>query len=85
MSTFNDKQQEAFVDEGWAWAALPTWAKAITWVIGLPAFLLLVYLVFAGEDRASPNFIPPMVAFFGVCLMQIYCANRAFKKLSDDD
>ncbi len=84
MRTLNEKQQKAFVDEGWAWAALPKWAKAVTLIIGLPAFLTMVYLVFAGEPRDSSRFVVPFVAFSGVCLVQIVCALRAFRKLGND-
>ncbi len=84
MSTFNEKQQKAFVDDHWAWAALPTWVKAVSLGIGLPAFLAVVYLLLAGEDSKSEKFVVLFGVFAMVCVLQIIYALRAFRKLGKD-
>ena len=84
MSTFNEKQQRAFVDGDWAWAALPKWVKVFSLVVGLPAFIAMGYLTFAGEDRTSWKFAALFLAFGVVCLLQIGFALRAFRRLGKD-
>jgi uncharacterized membrane protein YuzA (DUF378 family) len=84
VSTFNEQQQRAFVDDQWIWGALPAWVKAVSLLVGAPVFLAMIYLTIAGEDSKSSTFIYLFVAFAAVALLQIVFALRAFRKLGRD-
>jgi hypothetical protein len=63
----------------WEWRALPTWAKAVTFLIGLPAFGVLTWSVF--DDSVSGIIQAICFALFAaVALVQVYCLNRIIQK-----
>jgi hypothetical protein len=61
------------------WAVLPRWAKALTWSVGLPAFLVIVFDVFT--EQVSENVrLASFVTFTGVTFVQIFCGIRAQRR-----
>ena len=60
----------------WEWRALPRWAKAISLVVGGPAFAVLVWSTFDEEAVSGSTKTICFVLFAAVALMQIYCLNK---------
>lgn len=60
----------------WEWNALPSWAKIITFVIGGPAFAVIVWSVFDEDAVSSLTRTVCFLLFLAVALMQIYCLNN---------
>jgi hypothetical protein len=63
----------------WEWNALPSWAKFITFVIGGPAFAVIIWSVFDEDAVSSLTRTVCFLLFLAVALMQIYCLNKIIR------
>ncbi|HEX2559629.1 hypothetical protein [Phenylobacterium sp.] len=52
------------------WAVLPRWVKILTFTVGLPAWLLILWDVFT-ESLTKTQFLACFIAFVVVCFVQI--------------
>lgn len=60
----------------WEWKALPSWAKTVTFVIGGPAFAVMIWSAFDEDAVSGPTRTVCFVLLLAITLMQIYCLNK---------
>ena len=63
----------------WEWKALPRWAKAFTFLVGVPSFAILSWSTFDEAVSGTVQLVC-FVIFTTVSLVQIFCLNRLLRK-----
>ena len=59
------------------WQAQPVWVKALTILVGIPAWLVIFYIILSGNlDDRLLNVAFPLFAI--VCLLQCFFIARAY-------
>jgi len=80
MCRLMNEDEDLYTSNRGHWRVLPPWAKAITIIIGMPAWLVLMVSVFWGEPDGRVSFIAFCI-FGGVAVLQTLLLVRAYWRM----
>jgi hypothetical protein len=68
----------------WKWKALPCWAKAVSFIVGGPAFAVLVWSTFDPSAVGDRTKAICFALFAAVALLQVYCLTTIVRRAKRD-